>query len=173
VAKVQFDCSCGAFTVELNEEWAPLGVARFMELLDQDFFKGLRFFRVVTEPRPFIVQFGINGDPEVAAQWRDNTMKDDPVKHSNVEGTLTYATAGPDTRTTQFFINYGDNSFLDSQGFAPIGRVIEGMNTVCAICDRYGESPDQGRIQSHGNAYLAEHFPDMDYIKQATLLEAS
>ena len=170
MAKVQFECSCGNFVAEINEDWAPLGAARFMELVDQDFFSDIRFFRVVTQPRPFIVQFGINGDPEVAAQWRENTIKDDPVVEKNLEGTLVFATAGPNTRTTQLFINLGDNTFLDGQGFAPIGKIVEGMDTVRAICDAYGEAPDQGAIQFHGNAYLEENFPKLDYIKSATVM---
>jgi len=168
--KYQFDCSCGSFVIEIIEDWAPQGVARFLELVERRFFDGVRFFRVVTKPRPFIVQFGINGEPETAAQWRHNTIPDDPVKQSNAAGTLTYATAGPGTRTTQLFINLADNRFLDDQGFAPIGRVTEGMETVRAICDQYGERPDQGNIQRKGNAYLEEHLPNLDYIKEVTVL---
>ncbi|MBI2422572.1 MAG: peptidylprolyl isomerase [Candidatus Hydrogenedentes bacterium] len=171
MSKVKFECSCGDFTVELREDWAPKGVARFNELLEQSFFDGIRFFRVVTKPRPFIVQFGIHGDPEVSAEWRDNKIKDDPVVGSNTEGTLCFATSGPNTRTTQLFINYGDNSFLDSQGFSAIGTVLEGMDTVRKICDAYGESPNQGMIQQQGNAYLESKFPKMDYIISTTVLD--
>lgn len=166
--QVKFECSCGDFTVEVHPDWAPLGAARFMELVEQNFFSGVRFFRVVTQPRPFVIQFGIHGDPEVSAQWRDNTIKDDKVVESNTEGMICFATSGPNTRTSQLFISLADNSFLDSQGFAPIGKVTEGMDTVRAICDAYGEAPDQGQIQRRGNAYLEENFPKMDYIKQAT-----
>lgn len=171
MAKVKFECSCGDFTVEVMDDWAPKGVARFNELVAESFFDGIRFFRVVTKPRPFIVQFGIHGDPEVSAKWREKTIKDDPVVESNVEGTLCFATAGPNTRTTQFFINYGDNSFLDGQGFSAIGKVIEGMDTVRSICDEYGESPNQGTLQQRGNAYLEEKFPKMDYIISTTVLD--
>lgn len=170
MAKVKFACTCGDFTVEVHDDWAPHGVARFKELVAASFFDGVRFFRVVTKPRPFIVQFGIHGDPEVAAQWRSKTIPDDPVVESNVEGTLCFATAGPNTRTTQLFINYGDNSFLDNQGFSAIGKVIEGMDVVRGICDAYGESPNQGLIQQQGNAYLEEKFPKLDYIKSATVI---
>ena len=171
MAKVRFDCTCGSFTVEVHPDWAPKGVDRFLELVNDGFFTDCRFFRVVTQPRPFIVQFGINGDPEVANRWRNANIQDDPVTQTNAEGTLTFATAGPNTRTTQFFINYGDNSFLDGQGFSPIGKVVEGMDVVRAINDEYGEAPDQHHIQSQGNSYLEEQFPRLDYIK-AVVLEA-
>ena len=169
--KVKFECSCGDFTVEVLPEWAPLGAARFLELAGLDFFNEVRFFRVVTKPRPFIVQFGISGDPEVAAEWRDKNIADDPVNTSNAEGTLTFATAGPGTRTSQLFINYGDNSFLDGQGFSPIGRVVEGMDVVRAIYDGYGEKPDQSMLQRAGNGYLKEQFPELDYIKSVEVTE--
>lgn len=168
--KVKLECTCGDFTVEIHDDWAPKGAARFLGLVEEGFFTGVRFFRVVTKPRPFIVQFGIHGEPEVAAKWRDQRFPDDPVKQSNRKGTLTFATAGPNTRTTQLFINYGDNAFLDGQGFSPIGEVIEGMDIVEAISDEYGEAPDQGRIQQKGNAYLESSFPNLDYIKSATVV---
>lgn len=172
MSQIEFECTCGTFTVELHEDWAPLGVARFMELVEDNFFDGVRFFRVVTKPRPFIVQFGIHGNPEVAAKWRNNRIDDDAVKESNRRGTLTFATAGPNTRTTQFFVNYGDNSFLDNQGFSPIGEVIDGMDVVDAICDEYGEAPDQNAIQQKGNAYLEANYPNLDYIKSVRVVEA-
>lgn len=171
MAKVRFECSCGGFTVEIMPDWAPLGVARFIELMEGAVFNDARFFRVVTKPRPFIVQFGIPGDPAVAAKWRKNRIKDDAVKTSNTAGTLTYAMAGPDTRTTQLFINLADNTFLDSKGFSPIGKVVEGMETVRAICDAYGEAPDQGQIQTRGNAYLEENFPKLDFITSVAVIE--
>jgi len=171
MANILFECSCGEFTVELNEDWAPNGVTRFKELLEDNFFEGLRFFRVVTQPRPFIIQFGIHGDPKVSAVWREKNIKDDPVKTTNAEGTLTFATAGPNTRTTQFFINLGDNDFLDGQGFSPIGKIVDGMDTVRAICDTYGEAPDQGAIQSKGSEYLEAQFPELDFIVKTTIQE--
>lgn len=168
--QVKFELSCGDVTIEINPDWAPLGAARFLELVEGGFFSGVRFFRVVTQPRPFIVQFGIHGDPGVAREWRAKRIADDPVTQSNTEGTLCFATAGPGTRTTQLFFNYANNSFLDGQGFSPIGKVVDGWENVKAICDAYGESPDQGRIQDQGNAYLDEKYPKLDYIKQATLI---
>lgn len=171
MAKVQFNCSCGVFTAEIIPDWAPRGADRFMELLESDFFPGVRFFRVVKKPRPFVVQFGIHGDPAVSAHWRNKAIPDDPVKQSNTAGTITFATSGPNSRTTQFFINLADNTFLDNQGFSPIGRVIEGMDAVNAICGDYGEKPDQSRIQRLGNVYLEDEFPKMDYIESVTLIE--
>ena len=168
---VRFSCSCGDFDVEILPEWAPLGAARFMELVEQAVLDQARLFRVVTKPRPFIIQFGIAADPNVSAQWRDNNIDDDPVATGNAEGTLTFATAGPGTRTSQLFINLADNSFLDGQGFSPIGKVVSGMDTVRAICATYGESPDQGLVQQKGNAYLEDKFPELDFIKSISIVE--
>jgi len=168
--RVEFKCSHGTFVVECVREWAPHGADRVHELVIGGFYDAARFFRVVTKPRPFIVQFGIPADPDVARKWRDAKFPDDPVTQSNVSGTVTFATAGPNTRTTQLFINLGDNTFLDGQGFSPFGRVVEGFDIVKAINDEYGERPDQGRIQSEGNAYLEGQFPNMDYIKSATVV---
>jgi peptidyl-prolyl cis-trans isomerase A (cyclophilin A) len=172
MTKVKFECTCGDFTVDIHEEWAMRGATRFLELVDADFFTDVRFFRVVTKPRAFIVQFGIHGDPMVSRKWRDARIQDDPVTQSNKEGTLTFATAGPGTRTTQLFFNYGNNSFLDSQGFSPFGEVSEGWDVVKKICDEYQEKPDQGSIQSQGNKYLESKFPNLDYIKRAYRVEA-
>ena len=168
--KVKLECTCGDIVIEIHPDWAPLGAARFLELVADGFFSDVRFFRVVTKPRPFIIQFGIHGYPAVASKWRAARIQDDPVTKSNEPGTVVFATAGPGTRTTQLFINLAHNSFLDGQGFSPIGKVVEGMETVQAICDEYGERPDQGQIQSVGNAYLADKFPKLDFIKSATLL---
>lgn len=168
---VKFETTCGDFTAAIHPEWAPRGVDRFLSLVREGFFTDVRFFRVVKKPRPFIVQFGINGDPDVAAKWRDDRIQDDQVRHSNTRGTITFATSGPNSRTTQLFINYADNSFLDGQGFSPLGEVTEGMDVVDAINGEYGEAPNQGSIQSRGNAYLQEQFPKLDYIKTAYIVE--
>ena len=170
--KVRFDTSKGAFVVEVHRDWAPNGADRFYNLVKNGFYDDTRFFRVVSG---FMVQFGINGDPNVAARWRSATIKDDPVKQSNKRGTITFATAGPDTRTSQVFINFADNSPLDRQGFSPFGQVTSGMSVVDALHSGYGEGapsgrgPEQGRIQGEGNAYLKKDFPNLDYVKKATI----
>ncbi len=171
--KVKFDTSKGAFVVEVHRDWAPNGADRFYNLVKNGFFTDARFFRVVSG---FMVQFGINADPRVAAAWRDAAIPDDPVKQSNAPGMITFATRGPNTRTTQLFINYGNNARLDGQGFAPFGQVVSGMNVVEALYAGYGEGaprgggPEQGRIQSEGNAYLIKEFPKLDYIKTAAIV---
>lgn len=165
--KVRFETTAGDFVVEVHREWAPLGAQRFYELVQSGFYDECRFFRVVPG---FMVQFGINGDPGVQSKWRLN-LRDDPVKKSNTRGYMTFAMAGPNTRTTQVFINFGDNSGLDSQGFSPFGLVIDGMQNVDAIYSGYGERPDQGAIQSTGNSYLKGSFPKLDYVRKATILD--
>jgi peptidyl-prolyl cis-trans isomerase A (cyclophilin A) len=172
VYKVKFDTSKGAFVIEVHRDWAPNGADRFYNLVKNGFYDNVRFFRVISG---FMVQFGINGDPRLSAQWREARIPDDPVKQSNRRGYITYAMAGPNTRTSQVFINFGDNANLDSSGFAPFGRVASGMNVVDAINSEYGEGaprgrgPDQGRVQTEGNAYLSKEFGRLDYVKQATI----
>jgi len=156
--QVQFDTTKGKFTVEVTRSLSPIA-----------------FFRVIPG---FMCQFGIHGDPAVSAKWRDANIADDPVKGSNTRGTITYADAGPNTRSTQFFINFGDNVRLDSMGFSPFGKVIAGMDVVDKINSEYGEGapqgmgPDQGRIQMQGNAYLKKDFPNLDYIKSVSIVPA-
>lgn len=167
--RVKFDTSKGPFIVEAHRDWAPRGTDRFYELVKKNFYDGDRFFRVVPG---FIVQFGINGKPDTMDYWRPLAIPDDSVKQSNTRGMVTFAHAGPATRTTQLFINYGDNSAtLDGQGFAPFGKVVEGMQVVDSIYPGYGEEPDQNRIQVEGNEYLANHFPKLDYIKTARIIQ--
>jgi peptidyl-prolyl cis-trans isomerase A (cyclophilin A) len=165
--KAKFETSAGAFVIQVNRSWAPLGADRFYNLVKSGFFDNVRFFRVVPN---FMVQFGIHGVPSVATIWRNQQIKDDPVKQSNKRGYITFATAGPNTRTTQMFINFKDNAFLDSQGFAPFGQVTEGMGTVDKINAEYKETPNQGLIQSQGNAYLNKEFPRMDFVKKASIV---
>jgi len=166
--KARFETSKGNFTVEVTRKWAPIGADRFYELVKQDFYKECRFFRVVPG---FMVQWGINGDPKVQASWREKKIDDDPLVASNSRGFITYAMAGPNTRTSQLFINFKDNSFLDNQGFPPFGRVIDGMDVVDSINSEYGEQPSQRAMQSEGNAYLKENFPNLDYIKSVKIVK--
>jgi peptidyl-prolyl cis-trans isomerase A (cyclophilin A) len=162
--KVIFELSTGDIEIEVARKLAPLGVDQFYQAVNDGFYDECRFFRVV---KGFVVQFGINGDPQVQQSWKDQPIKDDPVLFSNLKGTICFATSGPDTRTTQMFINLSDNSRLNKLGFAAFGRVNKGMKHIEAITDEYGEQPQQDKIQAEGNAYLKESFPNMDYIQRA------
>jgi peptidyl-prolyl cis-trans isomerase A (cyclophilin A) len=171
--KVRFDTSAGVFVVQVTRDWAPLGADRFYNLVKNGFYDEARFFRAISG---FMVQFGIHADPAVSAVWRNARIGVDPVKESNKPMYITYAMGGtPDTRTTQVFINFGNNAQLDKMGFAPFGQVIQGQDVVNKIFTGYGEGaprgkgPEQGRIQAEGNAYLNKEFPKLDYIKKATI----
>jgi peptidyl-prolyl cis-trans isomerase A (cyclophilin A) len=174
--RVHFETSAGEFEIDVTRAWAPRGADRFYNLVRHGFYDGVRFFRVVDN---FMVQFGINGDPALTNVWANTKMLDDPVEMSNQRGYITYAKTGaPHSRSTQVFINFKDNSFLDSQGFAPFGQVVgDGMKVVDAIYSGYGEGaprgqgPSQGRITAEGNAYLEKEFPKLDYIEKATIVE--
>ena len=161
-----FDTSAGVFVVKVHRDWAPKGGDRFYNAVKNGYYDGGRFFRVLPN---FMVQFGINGTPSIQAAWRDANIDDDPVKQSNKRGYITFATSGPNSRTTQVFINFKDNAALDGQGFAPFGEVISGMEVVDKINAEYRERPDQGRIQSQGNAYLMKSFPNLTFIRTATI----
>jgi len=171
---VKLETTKGEILIKVTRSWAPNGADRFYNLVKVGYFDDTAFFRVLPG---FMAQFGIHGNPEVNRIWKNSQIPDDPVKESNRRGYLTFATAGPDTRTTQLFINFADNSRLDSQGFAPIGRVIEGMNVVDSIYSGYGEGapqgkgPNQGFIQGGGNEYLRKFFPKVDFIKKASIVE--
>jgi peptidyl-prolyl cis-trans isomerase A (cyclophilin A) len=171
---VRFETTKGDFVVEVLRDWAPRGADRFYNLVQLGFYDDVAFFRVLGG---FVAQFGINGDPEVTRAWRDSTFPDDPVEHSNARGTITFATAGPDTRTTQLFINFGDNSNLDQMGFSPFGQVVEGMEVVDTLYPGYGEGgprgrgPDQGRAEAEGNAYFKSRFGKLDYVERARVIE--
>jgi peptidyl-prolyl cis-trans isomerase A (cyclophilin A) len=171
--KVRFDTTKGAFTVEVTRSLSPNGADRFYNMVKSGYFKDIAFFRVIPG---FMCQFGIHGDPKISAAWREASITDDPVKGSNTRGTITFATAGPNTRTTQLFINFGNNVQLDTMGFSPFGKVTEGMDVVDKINGEYGEGapsgrgPNQGRVQMEGNDYLKKDFPNLDYIKSATIL---
>jgi peptidyl-prolyl cis-trans isomerase A (cyclophilin A) len=173
--RVRFETSRGRFVVEVTKAWAPEGAERFYRLVEKKFYDDARFFRVV---RNFVVQFGINGDPAVEARWRNMTMRDDPVKASNKRATVAFAMSGPNTRTTQVFVNLADNTRLDASGFAPFGQVVDGMQVVDHLYDRYGEAaslgpgPDPNFIEARGNAYLDASFPDLDAIRRARIVTA-
>src|SRR5215831_5927387 len=155
--KAKFDTSKGVFVVEVHRDWAPNGADRFYNLVKNGFYNNCRFFRVVPN---FMVQWGINGDPNIQKHWADANIKDDPVKQSNTRGYITYAqSSAPNSRSTQLFINFKDNSFLDNQRFAPFGKVSSGMDVVDKINSMYGEKPDQFMVQTQGNAYLNQNFP--------------
>ena len=170
--KARFETTKGTFVIEVHRAWAPRGADRFYNLVKNGFYDDVRFFRVLDG---FMAQFGINGDPALMAKWRGARITDDPVKQSNRRGMISFATAGPNTRTTQVFINFGDNSNLDGMGFAPFGRVVSGMKVVDSLYADYGEGapngrgPDQGRMQMEGNAYLKQNFGRLDYVKKATI----
>jgi peptidyl-prolyl cis-trans isomerase A (cyclophilin A) len=172
--KVRLETTKGDFIIQVTRAWAPLGADRFYNLVKAGYFTDVAFFRVI---EGFMAQFGIHGDPKLNGKWEPARIQDDPVKESNVRGMISFATAGPGTRTTQLFINFGDNSKLDTMGFSPFGKVIEGMPVVDALYKDYGEGypngrgPSQGRIQSEGNPYLKSEFPKLDYIKQATFVK--
>ncbi len=173
VFQVKFQTSKGEFIIEAHRDWAPRGVDRFFSLVRVGFFDDSRFFRVRAG---FIVQFGIASDPVVATRWKEKTIADDPVRESNTRGFVTYAMTGPGARTTQLFINLADNSRLDREGFAPIGRVIEGMEKVDQLYAGYGEEAGGGmrggkqeKLFAEGNRYLDREFPKLDKILKAVI----
>ena len=172
VFQVKLDTSKGPVEIEVRRDWAPRGADHFYSLVKTGFYDGNRFFRVV---RNFVVQFGISGDPQLNRLWATANLPDDPVTQSNVKGTVTYAQLGPNSRSTQLFINLKDNKALDKQGFAPIGKVISGMETVERLYSSYGEmaprgqGPDPSQIEVQGNAYLEDHFARLDFINKATI----
>jgi len=173
VFRAKIESTKGAFVIECHRAWAPLGVDRFYNLVRSGFFDNSRFFRIHAN---YIAQFGIPGDPAVAGVWRNQSFPDDPVKESNLRGSIAYAMTGPDARTTQIYINLVDNKQLDAQGFAPIGRVVEGMDIVDQIYSGYGETSGggmragkQAKLFEEGNAYLDREFPKLDKLIKATI----
>jgi peptidyl-prolyl cis-trans isomerase A (cyclophilin A) len=173
--RVRFETTAGDFVVEVRRALSPNGADRFYNLVRNGYYEDVRFFRVIDG---FMAQFGMHGDPQVTAAWRAAPIQDDPVAASNARGTVTFAMTGqPNSRTTQVFINYRDNSNLDAMGFAPFGEVVEGMDVVDQLHSGYGEGapngsgPSQAQIQSEGNEYLASEFPELDYIERATIVE--
>lgn len=170
---VQLDTTSGAIVIDVHRSWSPNGADRFYNLVRAGYFTDVAFFRVIDG---FMAQCGIHGNPEVNRIWRDAIIADDPVVEHNTRGFVSFATGGPNTRTTQFFINFGDNSRLDASGFSPFGRVRD-MRNVDRLDSRYGEGapegrgPEQSRIQTEGNAYLRADFPGLDYIRSARVLD--
>jgi peptidyl-prolyl cis-trans isomerase A (cyclophilin A) len=172
--QAKFDTSKGTFVIEVHRDWAPQGADRFYNLVKNGFYDGARFFRVISG---FMAQFGINGDPSINTAWRAAQIPDDPLKQSNKRGYVTFAHGGPNTRTTQIFINFRDNGNLDARGFPPFGQVTSGgMTVVDKINSEYGDGapqglgPSQSRVQTEGNPYLMKDFPKLDYIKKATIV---
>ena len=170
---VRLETSRGPVTVRVTRAWAPRGADRLYYLVTNHYYDGARFFRVL--PR-FAAQFGAAADPRVNKVWETRTIPDDPVRRGNARGFVSFATAGPNTRTTQLFVNLVNNFRLDRLGFAPLGRVVEGMEVVDSLYGGYGEGapagkgPDQDRIAAEGNRYLEREFPRLDYVKAATIV---
>jgi peptidyl-prolyl cis-trans isomerase A (cyclophilin A) len=173
IYKAQFTTTKGDFVVEIHRDWAPIAADRLYNLVRAGFFTNAAFFRVVPN---FMVQFGLSANPAVNKAWQNANMIDDPVKQSNKRGYITFARTGaPNSRSTQLYINYKDNLFLDppsQQGFAPFGMVTDGMDVVEKINSQYGERPDQGQITAEGDAYISKNFPNIDKIKSAKILPA-
>ncbi len=173
---VKFVTTAGEFTVHVTRTWAPNGADRFYNLVRHHFYDGAAFFRVLPG---FMAQFGLSAYPEVSKVWENATIKDDPILQSNHRGFLSFATAGPDTRTTQVFINYGNNEALDKSGFSAFAVVSDGMETVDKLYNGYGEGapdghgPDQGLIGSRGHAYLEKGFPKLDIVRSASIIPAA
>ena len=172
--EASFTTTKGTFVVTVHRAWAPIGADRFYNLVKAGFFDGDEFFRVV---KGFVVQFGMSPYPAVSSAWQNANIKDDPVKASNTPGTITFADGGPNTRTTQVFINLGNNgkgsqSNLDGQGFAPFGKVTKGMNVVEKLYGGYDDTPtnEQPQIASQGNAFLKKHFPKLDAVLKARIV---
>jgi peptidyl-prolyl cis-trans isomerase A (cyclophilin A) len=167
--RASFATTRGTFVVTVHRVWSPNGADRFYNLVRARFFDGVTFFRVV---KGFVAQFGISPEPSIAKAWQTATIKDDPVKVSNTPGTLTFADAGPDTRSTQLFVNLGNNALLDGQGFSPFARVTSGMSVVNRLYGGYGERPtsEQQQITTQGNAYLQKRYPKLDHIRTARIV---
>jgi peptidyl-prolyl cis-trans isomerase A (cyclophilin A) len=172
--KAKFTTTKGDFVVDVHRAWAPLGADRFFNLVRSGFFTNVSFYRVVPN---FVVQFGAAPDPKVEAAWNNARIKDDPVKSSNKKYALTFAMGGPNTRTTEIFINLRDNAMLDGMGFSPFGEVSEGKEIVDQIYSGYGDmqeqgggGPSQARVQMEGKPYLDKNFPKLDSIKSASIV---
>jgi peptidyl-prolyl cis-trans isomerase A (cyclophilin A) len=172
--RVKFETTKGAFIAQVTRASAPLGADRFYNLVKMGYYNDVAFFRVIDG---FMAQFGIHGDPKVNEKWKSAVINDDPTRESNVRSAITFATRGPNSRTTQLFINFADNSQLDSRGFAPFAKVVEGMEVVDQLYKGYGEGapsgggPRQDLAQSQGNSYLRAQFPKLDFIKRVSVVK--
>jgi peptidyl-prolyl cis-trans isomerase A (cyclophilin A) len=172
--RVKMETTAGEFIIEVHREWAPRGADRFYNLVKVGYYNDIAFFRVIAG---FMAQAGFHGNPAVSKVWLNSLIRDDPVKQSNYPGTVSFAMRGPDTRSAQIFINYGDNSYLDESGFSPFGKVVEGFESVQELYSGYGEGapngkgPSQGKLYSSGNEYLKAKFPELDYIVKASIVE--
>lgn len=172
--KVKLETSKGDVVLKITREWAPKGVDRFYSLVKNGFYDECRFYRVLPK---YVAQFGIHGDPAISGKWREVQIDDDPVKQKNTRGRLTFAKSGPNTRTTNLFLNLKDSTGLDAQGFAPIGEVVEGMDVADQLHSGYGDGapkgrgPSQKRLYEEGNAWLKKDFKDLDYIKTAKIVD--
>jgi homoserine O-acetyltransferase len=174
VFRAAFETTRGRFVIDVQRAWSPYGADRFYNLVRHGFYDGIRFNRVIAG---FIAQWGVSGYPEVTRTWKTRAIPDDPVRQSNVRGTIAFAMTGPDTRTTQVYISLADNSRLDAQGFSPFGRVVEGMDVVDQLYSGYGENAgggvragNQGPIEEGGNAWLDREFPLLDHIIRARIV---
>ena len=173
VFRVKFETTQGDFVVEATRAWAPHGVDRFHELTRMKYFDESRFYRVL---QGFIAQFGVHRDFSVHATWRKLFIVDDPPGQKNLRGTLAFAKSGPNTRSTEIFINLADNAVLDDQGFVPFGKIVEGIAVIDKLYAGYGEMRpegkeiDAGRVEEEANEYLVPRFPKLDYIKRARIL---
>jgi peptidyl-prolyl cis-trans isomerase A (cyclophilin A) len=169
IFRARFETTQGAFVIEVHRDWAPIAADRFFNLAKNGFYDDTRFFRVLDG---FMAQFGLNGDPGIQAVWQTAPLIDEPAKQSNTRGYVTFTReSSPNSRYTMVFINYRDNSHLDADGFAPFGQVVTGMDVVDKLYSGYGRAnvPDQRRILKEGNAYLANEYPKLDFVKKATI----
>jgi len=167
--KAKFETTKGTFVIDVTRAWSPNGADRFYNLVKNGYYDGVKFFRVVPN---FVVQWGIHGDPSIAGTWLKSNIPDDPVKESNKRGYITYAKSNaPNSRSVQLFINLVNNERLDGMGFAPFGKVSQGMDVVDKLYSGYAEGLTQlqGRIASEGNAFLEKNYPQLDAIKKATI----
>eukprot|EP01122_Echinamoeba_exundans_P010112 TRINITY_DN3703_c0_g1_i2.p1 TRINITY_DN3703_c0_g1~~TRINITY_DN3703_c0_g1_i2.p1 ORF type:complete len:209 (-),score=48.85 TRINITY_DN3703_c0_g1_i2:120-746(-) len=175
--QVLFNTTRGPALIQVVRAWAPIGVDRFYALVTQGYYNDNAFFRVIQSPKPFVAQWGISSDPSVNKKWENAEIPNDPVVKSNVRGWISYAAMMNGTtaccRTTQIYVNYGDNSRLDAMGFAPFAQVISGMENLDQLYSKYGEQPDQNKIYKYGSAYLKKDFPNLDYLNTADLVSTA